>query len=218
MTVSKLFRSFLLIVALLSAGGCVYAPAFPLQAEGVTMRDTETGLVWAKNVNAGEQRVAIYKPVVKPQLRGINPSTYSLTYEEGQEMLEVMNEKRYGGHSDWRFPTTKEFRRLYDMAQDFDGRLQYEFGTLGFEGACGYFWTSTRSKYWTSDDQRMVHIGTCPWNVLQGQSSMADVWPVSGPVVDLPYEKRATSKAQGNVGQVIKRTSKAEKPKTQPDL
>ena len=189
-----------LIVLTICMTGCVQNPKPPLNIYGLSIQDTETGLVWARNVNEGEKAIAEYKGVIFPQYQGTN-TNYSLPYTDAQALLGLLNKEKYGGYDDWRLPALHEVKRLYDMAKDFDGRQQYRYSTLGFVGACGYYWTSTPNAH-----DNMQQIGTCPWYKLNGP--VADVWPVRGAEVKLPYTKRvmATAIAPAQGTQSIKKT------------
>jgi len=56
-----------------------------------------------------------------------------LSWDEAQAYLKEMNEKQFGGHSDWRLPTIHEASSLYDeqkLNKDFKGG-DFSFWFLG---------------------------------------------------------------------------------------
>lgn len=69
-------------------------------------------------------------------------------WEEANEWVAKMNEKEFGGFSDWRLPTLEEYKTTYDpnhSKKAFDNREDYKVGyPLAFEDGGGY-------GYWASD-------------------------------------------------------------------
>jgi len=76
-----------------------YQPSYSVNADGKTVTDNVTGLVWQRSPN-----MTVTTPV---------PSD-KMTWEEAQAYPDELNAQSYGGYSDWRLPTIKE---LYSLIQ-----------------------------------------------------------------------------------------------------
>lgn len=75
------------------------------------------------------------------------------SWDEANEWIAKMNEKQFGGFSDWRLPTLEEYKKTYDPSHAktaFENREDYKVGyPLAFENGGGYGYWSSNS---TTDD------------------------------------------------------------------
>jgi putative ABC transport system substrate-binding protein len=131
--------SWLLLVALLGAGGLTSAAAadsgekigdFLKYANGTAL-DTRTNLMWMTQDFRN--------------LEGRAPANW----DEAMAWAEKMNRQRYGGYSDWRVPTDAEYKTLYDPRRS---KMSYAKQPVGYpealeDGGGEWFWTS--EKYTT---------------------------------------------------------------------
>lgn len=67
-------------------------------------------------------------------------------WDEAMTWAVKMNQQRYGGYSDWRIPTTKEYSALYDKKIS---RLSYKGGPVGYPEA---FETGGGVWFWTAEE------------------------------------------------------------------
>ena len=73
------------------------------------------------------------------------------SWNEANEWIIKMNEKNFGGFSDWRLPTLEEYKATYDPSHTktaFENREDYKVGyPLAFEDGGGYgYWSSTTTS------------------------------------------------------------------------
>lgn len=76
-------------------------PAYQLSSDGLTVNDTNTGLIWQRS----------------PDTNGDSSITMAdkLTWTQAQAHPATLNAAKYGGYSDWRLPTIKEQYSLMDF-------------------------------------------------------------------------------------------------------
>ncbi len=151
------------------AGGSKTEPDFHIvDNNDGSVTDSKTGLVWAKKDS--------YQALKK-----------WLNWYMSLDYLKELNEKKFAGHDDWRFPTREELATLYD-----------ESHTIAWK----YYWTTNEIHMdpifvdphcciWTSD----AHKEKYAWgfNFIRGQTyvslkdtgvqySLTAVRPVRGPI------------------------------------
>lgn len=76
-------------------------PSFTLSADGLTVSDNVTGLVWQRSPDTNAD--------------GILNKSDKLTLEQAQLFPAALNATSFGGYTDWRLPTIKELYSLIDF-------------------------------------------------------------------------------------------------------
>lgn len=76
-------------------------PSYTTSADGLTVRDTVTGLTWQRSADTTGD--------------GVITSADKLTWTQAQARPAALNTARFGGYSDWRLPTIKELYSLIDF-------------------------------------------------------------------------------------------------------
>ncbi len=85
-----------------------------------------------------------------------------LSWDEAQAYLKEMNEKQFGGHSDWRMPTIHEASSLYDeqkLNKDFKGG-DIKIDSVFPPGAGNCTWTSDERG---EEAQIVFYLNGCPY-------------------------------------------------------
>jgi hypothetical protein len=70
------------------------APQYAVSADGLTVRDGVTGLIWQASPETNGD--------------GVLDSADKLTWAQAQERPAALNSEAFGGYADWRLPTIKE--------------------------------------------------------------------------------------------------------------
>ena len=78
----------------------VHPPSYALSADGLTVRDNNTGLTWQRSPDTDGN--------------GILDHTDKLTFAQAQALPARLNAARFGGFADWRLPSLKELYSLFD--------------------------------------------------------------------------------------------------------
>ena len=74
-------------------------------------------------------------------------------WHEAVEWADKMNQQRYGGYSDWRVPTTEEYKTIYEPTPT---HRTYAGEPIGYPGA---FENGGGAWFWSSEEFRMAHGG-----------------------------------------------------------
>ncbi len=98
-----------------------------------TAKDTSTGKIW-----------------MSVDFRNIEKRAPK-SWDEANEWIAKMNEKKFGGFSDWRLPTLEEYKKTYDPNHTktaFENREDYKVGyPVAFENGGGYgYWSSNTTQ------------------------------------------------------------------------
>lgn len=94
-------------------------PTPRLVAEGATVVDRLTGLIWSRDAN---------------------PLGYPLTWPEALHAVRELNDSGYGGFADWRLPNRRELRSLMSMATK---KPALPAGHPFVNVFLGWYWSST---------------------------------------------------------------------------
>ena len=76
--------------------------------------DSQSNTMWVKRVSSQTTKINGGMMTVKNSLADNQPNRYQ--YREAVAFVGQLNGARYGGHNDWRLPTTAEMRRLSEIA------------------------------------------------------------------------------------------------------
>lgn len=181
----KVVVMLMMIGVLLAGCAAVTPPKLPLLESQDTITDTESGLIWARNVN----QIGNYSS--PDSINKIEACSSGLTSPE--TCLQYLNNMKFAGYNCWRLPTRPEFERLIDMSKDYQQVTSHKGAAtpvfyiitqkyIGFRGVQGYFFVSDGSTgrkdvedYIFFDSLREAFI---PYTKKGGY---ADVWPVCGP-------------------------------------
>lgn len=119
-------------------------PAGAQWADGLRMvRDNNTGLVWE---------------VKSPAAGDLNYADDRYTWQDAQDVYAAkLNERKYGGFSDWRVPYKDELRSIVD------------YGRSGPAADTSYFQDCRSDFYWTNAEYRMHP--TLAWGIVFGLGS-----------------------------------------------
>ncbi|MCF8054645.1 MAG: DUF1566 domain-containing protein [Deltaproteobacteria bacterium] len=159
-----MYKKLLLLLACFALWGCGQTHNFVIQEQ--TVRDLNTGLVWAKNANMPG----------KPLPWKADDNVYAF--------IERLNKEGFGNYYDWRVPTREELEQMvsYATSMGFDKKdirtWPYQrLRDLGFLDVHDYdYWTASRanaSKFW------IVNLGNGNFAVLDENASYM-LWPVRG--------------------------------------
>lgn len=129
-------------------------------AQGETVRDALTGLVWTANPT---------------------PATFSMPWDESLAFVEQMNAEAYGGVTTWRMPGRRELFSLVSFA---DRRPALPGGHPFGRVFLGWYWTSTTFAGATTHAWRVHMEGGRMFYGRKGEESL--LWPVSGESAVLP--------------------------------
>jgi hypothetical protein len=78
-----------------------YQPSFSLSADGLTVQDAVTGLIWQHSPETNDD--------------GLLNAADKLTWTQAQDRPAALNTAHFGGYDDWRLPTIKELYSLIDF-------------------------------------------------------------------------------------------------------
>jgi len=90
--------------------------------------------------------VASYKDAKLMLAKNANMADKSMTWDEANAYLTLLNKQKYAGYADWRLPTKEEFEALigYAKTQGVKKSLHELFRKVGFKNVqSDYYWTST---------------------------------------------------------------------------
>jgi len=114
-----------------------------IKTDDNTVYDSLTSLTWMAN----DSRLDLDKEV---------------SWDEAHDYAKEMNEKKFGGHSDWRLPTIHEASSLYDeekLNKDFKGG-DIKVDSVFPLGAGNCTWTSDERG---SEAQIVFYLNGCPY-------------------------------------------------------
>jgi len=129
-------------------------PRFVVKADGMSVRDSLTGLVWARNANLAASK---------------------MTWQQALDYVTSLNASSYLGTNHWRLPNINELRSLYNYDQSDNAAW---LTSQGFTEVQAYtYWSSTSDYYYNnaSATGMMMDSG------LEGgvdKSYPVYVWPV----------------------------------------
>ena len=136
-----------------------------LSQNGSTLKDLDTGLVWAADADT-------------PSF--MNCSGGKKTWQEAVNYVQCLNANGYLGQSDWRLPSVKELTTLFKAPP------KGMSSTVAMQKLKEYGFKITHpSSYWSSDTPTneialVVDVLATGRVLVVGRSSTMNVWPVRG--------------------------------------
>lgn len=123
--------------------------------------------------------IASFKDAKLILTKNANPADKSMSWDEANAYIKLMNKKQFGGYNDWRLPTKDELTALveYAKSQGVKKSLHELFKKNGFKNVqSDYYWTSTTDAdvaglAWILD----TYTGEITTN---GKTNSNYVWPV----------------------------------------
>ena len=101
----------------------------------------------------------------------------SMSWYDANRFIERMNERKFGGHDDWRLPTVKELVVLIDYESQ--ESIVNQLATQGYIGVqASYYWSSTTCASSTNYAWYMYMGDGYAGNY--DKTSYFYVWPVRG--------------------------------------
>ncbi len=149
-----------LVLSSLAAAGAAPKPRFTIS--NLTVKDRVTGLVWTRNGS---------------------PAGQMLSWHDAFRFVSMMNQRNYGGHSDWRLPEIDELRKLVAAARevrtgeaDKENSLATDLMRAGFDVEAGDYWSSTTSLF---NNVEALYISMISGSESIGSKNLyMHVWPV----------------------------------------
>lgn len=111
--------SVALLIVVLACSGC--ANLQPISSDNLTLRDNVTGTMWARKISAeahpSGKRFKVEGSLENTYGKQVNDYGNKFSWGEAQKVVQLMNNDRYAGYSDWRLPTTSEMKRLTELSE-----------------------------------------------------------------------------------------------------